>query len=104
MITEKDLQEAIAECQGQRNPTANTCIKLAAFYTIRNELFGAKPEPVRYSFASGNQTISFDSGSEFSQAVKGKDPDEVFKVLDELMEAVQATNPKLYASVMRRLR
>ena len=40
MITEKDLQEAIAECQGERNPNANTCIKLAAFYTIRNELFG----------------------------------------------------------------
>lgn len=40
MITEQDLQAAIAECQGERNPNANTCIKLAAFYTIRRELFG----------------------------------------------------------------
>ena len=40
MIREEDLQEAIAECQGQRNPNANTAIKLAAFYTIRRELFG----------------------------------------------------------------
>ena len=40
MITEKDLQEAIAECQGQRNPNASTCIKLAAFLTIQKELFG----------------------------------------------------------------
>ena len=40
MITEKDLQEAIAEGQGQRNPNANTCIKLAAFLTIRKEMFG----------------------------------------------------------------
>ena len=34
MITEQDLLEAIAECQGQRNPNANTCIKLAAYYII----------------------------------------------------------------------
>ena len=35
MITEMDLQEAIAECQGKRNPNADTCIKLAAFYIIK---------------------------------------------------------------------
>ena len=39
MITEQDLQEAIAECQGERHPNANTCMKLAAFYTIKNELY-----------------------------------------------------------------
>ena len=38
MITEKDLLEAIAECQGERNPNANTCIKLAAYYTILDHL------------------------------------------------------------------
>ena len=43
MITERDLQEAIAECNGERNPNANTCIKLAAFLTIQKEMFG-KPE------------------------------------------------------------
>ena len=42
MITENDLQEAIAECEGVRNPTANTCLKLAAFYTIKDKLY---PEP-----------------------------------------------------------
>ena len=30
MITEHDLKEAIAECEGNRNPDARTCIKLAA--------------------------------------------------------------------------
>ena len=34
MIKEEDLQEAIAECQGVRNPNANTCLKLASYYTI----------------------------------------------------------------------
>ena len=49
MITEKDLQEAIAECEGARNPNANTCIKLAAFYTIRQHMFGEQPS---YSFSA----------------------------------------------------
>ena len=52
MITEKDLQEAIAECEGQRNPNANTCIKLAAFYTIRQHMFGEDQISEAHSFAS----------------------------------------------------
>ena len=52
MITEKDLQEAIAECQGQRNPNANTCIKLAAYLTIQKEMFGTQEELIpTYSYA-----------------------------------------------------
>ncbi len=46
MITEHDLQEAIAECQGKRNPDANTCIKLAAFYTIKEHLFPKNIEAI----------------------------------------------------------
>jgi hypothetical protein len=50
MITEKDLKEAIAECEGERNPNANTCIKLAAFYTILDNMYGEKTEiPNNYS-------------------------------------------------------
>ena len=36
MITERDLIEAIAECEGERDPTAYTCLKLAAFYYLRD--------------------------------------------------------------------
>ena len=32
VIREDDVREAIAEMQGQKNPNANTCIKLAAYY------------------------------------------------------------------------
>ena len=39
MITEKDLQEAIAECKGKRNPDSSTCIKLAAFLIIQEHLY-----------------------------------------------------------------
>ena len=61
LITEQDLKEAIAECQGQRNPTTNTCIKLAAFLTIQKEMFGnsEQPEAVQpfnsYSYSADNK-------------------------------------------------
>lgn len=113
MITEHDLEQAIAECQGERTPNANTCIKLAAFYTIRNEMFG-KPEQVEraddahsYSFAAAPvdtaETIHYDSGTDFSRAIDGRSQFDVWPILDELMSAVQMLMPRLYANVMRDL-
>jgi hypothetical protein len=106
--------EAIAECQGERNPNANTCIKLAAFYTIRNELFGNSDRlPVvannatGYSFAAAPvdtaETIHYDSGTDFSQAIDGRNPDEIWPIIDEAMSAIQVLMPRFYAKVMRDL-
>lgn len=108
MITEHDLQEAIAECQGQRNPNASTAIKLAAFYTIRRELFGkekdAGPLP-GYSYAPEPEPlIRNDSGSEFARAIDGRRQDEIWPLLEEMMETIHAIHPRLYSAVMDRLR
>ena len=109
MITEQDLLEAIAECQGQRNPNANTCIKLAAYYTIlQNITSSAQPDPdpmPTYSNAGppvGN-TISYEGASEFLQLVNGRDQGEILPVIDELMTTLQVINPRLYKSVIRKL-
>lgn len=109
MITENDLQEAIAECEGQRNPTANTCIKLAAFYTIREHLFGRKDDPpVRHSYSPAPKQIpqtvvAYEGNTEFSQAIAGRDPAEIWAIMDELMSTLQIVNPRLYAGVMRKI-
>ena len=114
MINEQDLQEAIAECMGERNPNANTCIKLAAFYTIRNELFGNSeqpnarmlPEP-SYSFAAppepAETTITYDSGTDFSRIINGRNPDNIWPIMDELMDTIHTIMPRLYDGVMRKL-
>lgn len=112
MITEHDLQEAIAECQGQRNPNASTCIKLAAFYTIRKELFGEGKEAERfsgYSYAPEPQPtvdtlIHNDSDSEFARAVDGRRQEEIWPLMDEMMDTIHAIHPRLYNAVMDRLR
>ena len=110
MINEKDLHEAIAECLGQRNPNANTCIKLAAFYTIRRELFGEGKDDDQfpgYSFAmqaDSEPMIVNDSESEFAHAINGRPQREVWPLMDEMMDTIYAIHPRLYRAVMDRLR
>lgn len=117
MITENDIDAAIAECVGERNPNANTCIKLAAFYTIKQHLFrDTEPEiqraeiaPSNYSFSPAPdqkpiETITIDSDTEFARVIEGREQKEIWPVLDELMSILHDMIPRLYTDVMRRLR
>lgn len=116
MITEQDLQEAIAECEGQRKPGANTCMMLAAFYTIKDHLYPENMRSETYQSAypvymdMGNNTentdntVKYSSNSDFGQAITGKNSDEMWGIIDELMDALIAINPRLYDSVMRKIK
>lgn len=105
MIKEEDLLEAIAECQGQRNPNASTCMKLASYYIIQDHLGGKQEEPPvpQYSYDSGPEEATYDSGTEFSDRIQGMDINDVLAVMDELMTTLMVVNPRLYAGVMRKL-
>lgn len=110
MIRIEDLQEAIAECEGIRNPNANTCIKLASFYTILNQMQTKEQHlttPPAYSYAAQPQQdpalISYTSETEFGAAVHGKDPTHIMQIMDELMTAVQVMVPRLYEGVLRKI-
>ena len=100
MITEQDLTAAIAECKGKRNPDSNTCIKLAAYYIVKEHLYPSNEE-VGYSYSAPPE---YDSGTEFSNAVSGVDKESVYAIMDETMTALSVLSPNLYASVMRKLR
>lgn len=105
MIREDELRDAIAECQGQRNPNASTCMKLASYYTILDHISEKQEEPLpRYSFASAPEPkAAYDSGTEFSDKIQGMDMNDVLAVMDELMTTLSVVNPRLYAGVMRKL-
>lgn len=115
MITEQDLQAAIAECQGVRNPTASTCLKLAAYYTIHDKMFGEDNHfrdvtkmAQEYSFAKESpekqvDKVNYSSDTEFSRAIFGMSSHSAWEVMDELMSVLEATNPRLYNGVMRKL-
>lgn len=109
MITEKDLQEAIAECKGKRNPDSSTCIKLAAFLTIKDYLYPQYEEPYpQYSYAAEPEpvetTVNYNSDTEFFQLANGMEYDKVWKIIAELMETLQVINPRLYAGVIKKLK
>ena len=102
MITEHDLHEAIAECQGQRNPNANTCIKLAAYYIILEHL-EQKEEGYSYSPPPVSEVVRYTSDTDFGRAVEGKDIDELLPLIDEIMSALSVIQPRMYDAVMRKL-
>ena len=116
MITKQDLLESIAECQGIRTPNANTCLKLAAFYTIldhmeddsepesdepqKKQSFTARP----VSFSAPEEVVNFHGVGEFAQAVNGLPSQPAWVVMNELMSTLQMIEPKLYHAVMRKIR
>ena len=104
MITERDLDEAIAKCQGESNPTNSTCMKLAAFLTIKDYLYPHYEDPYpQYSYSAppmeqAETYIQTDGGSEFLKAVDGRKADKVWKLIDELVEAVKILHPRMYTA------
>ena len=96
MIREQELREAIAECQGERNPNANTCIKLAAYYSILDHMSPEQPQTVEikpeYSFADSELSRAFD-----------RDPERTMDLLEELLESLQLLYPRLYESFLFKL-
>lgn len=108
MITEHDLNEAIAECQGVRNPDAKTCMMLSAFYTIKDKLYpDATVEKPQYSYDAPptqiEETINYESDTDFGVAIYGRNINEIFAIMDEAMDAVEVLNPQLYKSIMRKI-
>ena len=112
MITEQELKSAIKECEGQRSPNASTALKLAAFYTIKNELYPTKQEnaPVintGYSFAPPSDpvdsTIDYNSGTEFGAAVNGQLTIPVMEIIDDLMTVLHSAQPRVYRRILEQI-
>jgi len=104
LIREEELLEAIAECQGQRNPNANTCIKLASYYTILDHLEEKEEKPM-YSYAAppAIERTPYTSDTEFGQRIQSLNTNDVLAVMDELMTTLSIINPRLYDGVMAKL-
>ena len=109
MITEKEVAQAIDECM--REPVTGTKrAVLADLIIIQDYLFGEhmqaqdapQPMPLQsYSAPPIEQAetyIQTDCGSEFLKAVDGRKADKVWKLMDELVEAVKILHPRMYTT------
>lgn len=103
MISKRELDGAIYECENA--PVSyRTCEKLATFYTLREYAFKEESTPdCGYSYDEP-QGIGDYGESDFLQAVKGRSEGEILAVMDELMETILITNPRLYQGVMRKIK
>lgn len=102
MITEKELLNAIEECQ-QEPITSSKRSTLADLYIIYDHLFG-EPYDAEYSYqAPIENRIEVKGDSDFLKTVNGMKPEKVWAVINELMDVLEATNPRLYDGVMRKL-
>lgn len=109
MITEKEVAQAIEQCM-QEPVTGNKRAVLADLIIIQDYLFGEPmqaqeaPQPIptqSYSAPPVEQVetyIETNGDSEFLKAVDGRKADKVWKLIDELVEAVKILHPRMYTT------
>lgn len=106
-LTRKEVQAEIAMREGA-DLDRRTLQDLANLYIVQDKLFPEEPVYERgYSSAPAPrqpEALQDYGGSDFLQAVSGKSPASVWAVMDELMDDLRAVNPKVYESVMRKVR
>lgn len=103
MITLEELDEAIRDCESSDRHTYDDCIRLAALYTIKKQLYPDTMPELRQSFRAPADEVGNYGESEFLQVVSGKNAESVWSVIDELMNTLEITNPRLYDGVMRKI-
>lgn len=106
MLDRKEIDLEIARLEyGESSYPAYA--KLAALYTIKNQMDqGKRPEtePVSYAAAPEPEYIGRYGDSEFLREVEGRDLQDVFEIMDDLMDTLQVANPRVYNGVMRKIR
>lgn len=99
MLTKSQLLDAIDDLESMIN-TYQDCEKLATFYMLYDHLYGDKKPQVE---TTREVMIGKYGESDFLQAVEGKSAEVVWQILDELMDSVQAFQPRLYNAVLQQL-
>lgn len=107
-----EIEYVIQELKTRESSYENYLL-LAAFCVCRDELTGASRQPspiVAYSMATEPVAISRASDalglygeSDFLRAVEGKDPADVWAVMDKLMDTLKLSFPRAYNRVMREM-
>lgn len=101
MFSKNELLDAIDELE-MSPATYQNAEKLATFYSLYDHLYGEKLRmPVAES--SREVIIRTNGDSEFLQAISGKKSEDVWQVMDELMETVKMLQPRLYQATLERI-
>lgn len=106
MIYLGEVNDEIKRLENLENHSASVISMLSSLYTIRDHLEHATlPDQMLYSYAAPprEEAVGLYGDSDFLEAVARKNPEAVWRVMDELMESLQLVNAKAYDSVLRKL-
>lgn len=101
MITEKELLQAIQECEAEPITERKIC-KLADFYIIYDHLFGT-PQTENRPQKQIEKVLETNGDSDFLQAVNGKNAEKVLVIIDELLQATKALHPRMYDRILDKI-
>lgn len=104
MFTQVELMDAINELEGGKHSMQN-CERLAAIYTVLDHLY-ADEKPAVQAVAPEREVetvIGSYGNSQFLQSIAGRPAREVWKLVNELVEAISVLNPRLMSSFLDKL-
>ena len=109
MYTVSELQDAINDLNNGAH-TINNVAKLASVYTVLDHInmdrgysSEYKPPVFTNGYDAGaydDKVIGYYGDTEFLRSIKGKKPDAVWMLMDELMYTLELVNDALYNSVL----
>ena len=111
MLDPKEIDIEIARLEyGESSYPAYA--KLATLYTIKNQMKKQEPEmqsrTYEQAYSAAPAEIPVEVGrygdSEFLREVEGRNEEQVWGIMDDLMDTLQVANPRVYNGVMRKIR
>lgn len=104
MLTQAELEDAVNELLNGKHSIQN-CEKLAAVYTVLDHLY--RKEPLMDLGYSNENRIESEIGrygnSKFLKTIAGKSSKDAWLLMDELIEALSALNPRLTMNFYEKL-
>lgn len=97
MFTKAELVDAINEIEAGKHSIQN-CERLAAIYTVLDHLYDEPKVDFGYSYDNKVEvetTIGNYGNSEFLRTISGKPAQDVWRLINELVEAISVFNPRL---------
>ena len=94
MISVDEIDKAILEHEAKDTTYAN-CERLAWLYIVRDHITHQSQKVVA--------TLDPVGDSEFLQAVSGRKPESVWRIIDDLVESVKVLHPRMYTSFIDKI-
>lgn len=103
MFTQAELEDAVNELLDGKHSIQN-CERLAAVYIVLDHLYGEEKPMIQASNDNKTESeIGYYGASDFLKTVAGKSAKEVWRLMDELVEAVTVLNPRLMSNFYDKL-